>query len=81
MFGEIIFWQLEGRLTDEGDISSGASIGGAACDAARLISEMLSFCFVSETVRVRSVQFFWSSGMIPASHCARSVKRLIESLG
>ena len=81
MFGEIIFWQLEGRLTDKGDISSGASIGGAACDAARPISEMLSFCFVSETQRVRSVQFFWSSGMIPASHWARSVKRLLGILG
>ena len=68
-------------MTDEGDISSGASIGGAAYVAARLISEMLSFCFVSETLRVRSVQFFWSSGMISVSYCARLVKRLLGILG
>ena len=81
MFGEIIFWQLEGRLTDEGDISSGASIGGAACDAARLISEMLSFCFVYELLWDRSVQLFWWSGIISVSYCARLVKRLLGILG
>ena len=68
-------------MTDESDISIGASIGNAASDAVGPISEMLSFCFVSEVLRVRSVQLFWSSGMISVSYCARSVKRLIESLG
>ena len=81
MLGEIISWQPECRLTDESDISIGASIGGATCGAARPISRMLSFCFESEALRVRSVQCFWSSGMIPASHWARLVKRLLGILG